>query len=346
MDNGQFFYVPYFFRMIVVVIRLSDVIRLRSNWSFINFDASKERLILLSAYMFAVFYISICAFHYSEFYFGGRTNISVFQCFYFMVTTISTVGYGDLYPTTVPSMWVIIITIFFAISVLPGLIGAIVETIQLQREGGGKLSLTSKQPFVVISGRFETSDQLMDILNEFYWRSSSKKGPKIVFLSSVPASLSITSVIGQKMYRELITFIHGSPLSEYDMNRVQLHSADAAFIIPDRNPKDFCEEADRVILRSLAFDNFAPETPLYVYNVIAETHSLEQKITTAAICLDSLKQMLLAYNCLYRGSATLLINLLKQASPRNHYEEPWQAQYGRFSFCDWLGSIVTNVTAR
>lgn len=339
MENGQFLYIPYFFRMIVVVIRLSDVIRLRSNWSLINFDNSKERLILLGAYMFAVFYISICAFHYSEFYFGGRTQISVMQCFYFMVITISTVGYGDIYPTTVPSMWVIIITIIFAISVLPGLIGAIVETIQLQRAGGGKLSRTSKQPFVVISGRFETSDQLMDILNEFYWRSSAK-GPKIVFLSSVPASLSIMSVIGQKMYRELITFIHGSPLSEYDMSRVQLQSADAAFIIPDRNPNDFSEEADRVILRSLAFDNFAPRTPLYVYNVISETYSLEQKITTAAICLDSLKQMLLAYNCLYRGSATLLINLLKQASPRNHYDEPWQAQYGGWWLCRQLWTYL------
>jgi hypothetical protein len=38
--------------------------------------------------------------------------------------------------------------------------------------------------------------------------------------------------------------------------------------------------------------------------------------------------MLLAYSCLYRGTATLLINLLRQTSSRDAYEEPWQSQYG------------------
>ena len=151
---------------------------------------------------------------------------------------------------------------------------------------------------------------------------------RIVFLSPVPANASIKSIVNQSLYRDAITFIHGSPLLEHDMARARLEHAAAAFIIPDRNASDYQDESDKVTLRALAFDNYAPDTPLYVYNLLVEMTALQEKITTASICLDSLKQMLLAYNCIYRGTGTILINLLRQISTRDSYDEPWQAQYG------------------
>ncbi len=134
----------------------------------------------------------------------------------------------------------------------------------------------------------------------------------------------------------MITYVYGSPLSERNLERVKLQWASAAFLVPDRNPRDNAEEADKITLRSLAFDSYAPNTPLFVYNIMPDSYSLQEKITDAAICLDSLKQMLLAYNCIYRGTATVLINLLRQTSSRDAYDEPWQSQYGINLAVSWV----------
>ena len=39
-------------------------------------------------------------------------------------------------------------------------------------------------------------------------------------------------------------------------------------------------------------------------------------------------QALMAYNCLHRGSSTLLCNLWKEMDAENSYPEPWMDQYG------------------
>lgn len=45
------------------------------------------------------------------------------SAFYFIVITTSTVGYGDISPTSIPGRVVVIVLIMIAISILPGLIG-------------------------------------------------------------------------------------------------------------------------------------------------------------------------------------------------------------------------------
>lgn len=59
-----------------------------------------------------------------------------------------------------------------------------------------------------------------------------------------------------------------------------------------------------------------------------ETENYQEKTATATVCVETLQQALLAYSCLYTGIGTLMINLLNQSAPHDHYNEPWQAQYG------------------
>ncbi len=41
-----------------------------------------------------------------------------------------------------------------------------------------------------------------------------------------------------------------------------------------------------------------------------------------AICVDSLKQAIMAYTALYKGTASLMVNLLNQSVPYTSYDEP------------------------
>jgi hypothetical protein len=53
-------------------------------------------------------------------------------------------------------------------------------------------------------------------------------------------------------------------------------------------------------------------------------------MATEIICVREFKQYLLAMNCRCRGASTLLTNLLHQRKPLDHYDESWQAQYGKY----------------
>lgn len=319
---GIYIYVPYFLRCLVLVRHFEEFIILRSAWGYFlpdyfsdySYGYAQERLYVIIARMFALIYLAICAFHYAEFN-SERSNrdLTLMQSFYFIIITMSTVGYGDVTPTTYFGRWIVILTIVIALGILPGLITALVEIINGRAEGRGTVITKSGNPFIVVCGKFTSSFELIDVLNEFYWRKMGDMQPyRLVLLSSVPANESIKSVINQNLLRDAITFFHGSALNENDLSRIKLEYATAAFIIPDRLHPNRQGEADKIVLRTLAFDNYAPETPLYVYNVLPETSSLQEKISAASICLESLKQILAAYSCIYRGSNTLLINLLRQ----------------------------------
>ncbi|KAJ3061287.1 hypothetical protein HK102_009167, partial [Quaeritorhiza haematococci] len=66
----------------------------------------------------------------------------------------------------------------------------------------------------------------------------------------------------------------------------------------------------------------------YVYNVLPQTEVFQERVTTATVCIDDLKQALMGFGCLYEGSVALMVNLLLQSNPYDSYDELWKAQYG------------------
>lgn len=73
---------------------------------------------------------------------------------------------------------------------------------------------------------------------------------------------------------------------------------------------------------------YAPDTRIFTYNLLAETESFQWGVVEKSMCISDVKQLLLAYNCRHRGTATLILNLLHPSEPANNYDDGWQAQYG------------------
>ncbi|KAJ3358271.1 hypothetical protein GGF31_005262, partial [Allomyces arbusculus] len=118
------------------------------------------------------------------------------------------------------------------------------------------------------------------------------------------------------------------------MQRAQIATADAVFFISNNTTA----EDERNVLRVWSVVRHAPLTHLYIYTHRPEYERYHTVHSTAVVCADEMKQSLLGSNCIHRGVATLIINLISTTTPEDHYEVPWMAQYG-----DGMGHEIYNL---
>ncbi|KAK9762490.1 hypothetical protein K7432_011717, partial [Basidiobolus ranarum] len=328
ISHGQYLYVPYFLRSIVVVWRIKRALNIRMDLGFSDkpYDPLLMKLTLLVAYILIIVYNGMAAFQYFELMFADK-NYNLIDSFYFTIITVSTVGYGDISPSSIPGKFVVIFLIIVVLTILPGLISDTLETLNQKKAGGGSYRNNKEGNLVVICGVFDHVQRVKDILNGFLHQEREALGTKLLFLGREPPSVQIKVLLGMPAYKSRVTFIQGSVLDTQDLQRASVEDARAVFILSDRDIEDSVEEDENNTLRTWAVHIHAPHVPIYTYNHHPFTAIYQQNVTTQTICPKEYQQALIGYNCLYRGSATLILNLLYNSQPIDKYSEPWQAQY-------------------
>ncbi|KAL3677579.1 hypothetical protein R1sor_027527 [Riccia sorocarpa] len=180
--------------------------------------------------------------------------MTFFEAFYFMIVTISTVGFGDV---TVHSDWgraVVILTIVVALVILPAQINKILQ-LASRRPYGGSFALNKVlgSRFIIMSGNL-TFRTVQDFLSEFYHPSHDKDLAafpiRVVLLAPYRPSFELKTLLAR--YNGLVEFIQGTPLKDSDLDRVSANVASAFFLIADQHAQDPEAEDATQILRTLA----------------------------------------------------------------------------------------------
>ncbi|KAI8354846.1 hypothetical protein B0O80DRAFT_507681 [Mortierella sp. GBAus27b] len=337
LPTGQFLYVPYFLRSWSAISRLQRALSIEVDIGISDqpFDPVKAKLIGLVACFVAILYNGMAAFLYCEINFApkGGTPHTIWDAFYFMLITASTVGYGDITPKSYEGKVVIMIFIIVALSVVPGLIAGTMDTIKLSRAGGGSYTQSrgvdgvAKQ-YLVMIGDFQSSKRVRDMINEFFNKEFSENDVRLVFLSRNKPSEEVKNLLSMPTHKNKTTMLVGNGLDEVDLKRCQVRDAAGVFVIPDRVHTDLESQDTLTTLLAWSLHLYAPDTRVFTFNLLPETASFQWGIVEESICISDVKQLLLAYDCRHQGTATLILNLLHPSEPADSYEDGWEAQYG------------------
>ncbi|KAF9928384.1 potassium channel, sub T, member 2 [Mortierella alpina] len=337
LPSGQWIYVPYFLRSWSVISRLQRALSIGVDIGISDqpFDPVKAKLIALVAYFVTILYNGMAAFLYCETMFApaAETPHSVWDAFYFILITASTVGYGDITPKSTESRIVVMVFIIVALSVVPGLIAGTIETLKSSRSGGGSYIQSrgangmAKQ-YLVMIGNFQSAKRVADMLSGFFNKEFSDSDVRVVFLSRNKPSKDVKTLLDMPMHKNRTTMLVGNGLDEVDLKRCQARDAGGVFIIPEQTASGLESQDTMTTLLAWSLHIYAPKTRVFTYNLLPETESFQWGIVEQSMCISDVKQLLLAYSCRHRGTATLILNLLHPSEPANSYDDGWQAQYG------------------
>ncbi|KAJ3369002.1 potassium channel, sub T, member 2 [Allomyces arbusculus] len=324
LDNGALMYIPYFLRSIPFISRLRRFmhIRLELSDTIEQVDAIQGKLVNVVATIITIIYTTMCAFQYAQVMFDNQA-LTALDALYLTVVTLSTVGFGDVTSKSWQGRIVVIVAIIVAFVSVPKMVSSALETWRIKRNGGGVFVKHTTNPHVVFIGRFDDPSLVTALLQALFHNEGSRP-LQVVFLSRRRPSLPVKALINAPLFRNRIFFIQGSALKPTDLDRVQISTADAAFFISNNTTA----EDERNVLRVWSVVRHAPLTHLYIYTHRPEFERYHTVHSTAVVCADEMKQSLLGSNCIHRGVAALIINLVSTMSPADHYDQPWMAQYG------------------
>ncbi|XP_040072110.2 potassium channel subfamily T member 2 [Ixodes scapularis] len=294
-------------------------------------SALSQRLLILTATLLCLIFTSVCGFqHFQR---AGVEHVDLFESFYFVVVTLSTVGYGDFKPDVWPSQLFMVGMICAALIVLPTQFEQLAYTWMERQKLGGTYSMHRAQSerHVVVCSTTLRADTVMDFLNEFY-AHPLLQDYYVVLLSPCEVDATMKMILQIPMWAQRVIYIQGSALKDTDLTRARMNAAEACFMLAARNYADLAAADEHTILRSWAVRDFAPNVPQYI-QIFRPENKVHVAFAEHVVCEDEFKYALLANNCLCPGASTLVTLLLHTSRGQEGQTsaEEWHRLYGKCS---------------
>jgi len=264
-------------------------------------------------------------------------SLTFFDCLYFLLVTVSTIGYGDLKPDSNYSKVVVIILIAVGLAVFAAFGPAMIE--MLKKSPPYTLDYDdSKSSHVVVCGYINTST-VSNFMRDFLHPENEDHETTAVFLNTIPPPEDLQNLMHRNFYR--CQYYQGSPLRANDLSRVKLITAKACLVIANKHsPEPDAEDAAN-ILRVISIKNYKSDVRviIQILNYHNEEHLFNvpdwnhQLYGDEVICINEQKLGLLGKSCLCPGFSTMIANLIMMSSfhPGNYSKDVrsnWEYEYG------------------
>lgn len=246
---------------------------------------------------------------------------------YFIIVTLSTVGYGDFSPQTVQGRIYALFIIIIGIIVFSSVVSDLVEQANRDR-GSGYFIKNSRTRHVIVTGNPDLND-IVQFITEFYSDSrQSNITAKVVVLVETPAWSDIEwfqYIARNQFLQSRLQFIMGSARNSNDLHRARIDTADAVFILSSpANGKKPSLQDTRTVITILAIRNVRNDIQVYAQTLLEDsnlqthvalsTSSSDAKVSSSDDRNDTNK----AKYARYPGLFNMVISSEYQDLPRVH----------------------------
>uniref|UniRef100_A0A915L368 BK channel n=1 Tax=Romanomermis culicivorax TaxID=13658 RepID=A0A915L368_ROMCU len=243
------------------------------------------------------------------FMFDNPQRISYWNCVYFLLVTISTVGYGDIYCKTTTAKVTMVVFIlggllmrttltsycFAAAAMFASLVPEMADLLGNRQKYGGEYKPEHGKKHIVVCG-YITYESVSHFLKDFLHEDREDVDVQVVILHRIPPNLELEGLF--KRHFTKVIFYQGTIMDSIDLSRVKLKTADACLVLANKYSSDHDAEDAANIMRA------------YLLNI----PSWDWKRGDSVICLAELKLGFIAQSCLAPGFSTMMANLFAMRS--------------------------------
>ena len=228
---------------------------------------------------------------------------------YFIIVSLTTVGYGDIMPISVLSKFTMVFFVIFILAVIPSQTDELISLSNAQTIYERKEYISNPDiPFVVLLGHIEL-DILKSFCEEYFHSDHGQFYRHIVILMNEYPSKAFEYFLLENDNNKFIYYLQGDPMKSENLLRADILKAKACIIFCDKNASDLSSEDQQEIFLALYVKKFYYVTTLD--NMISEAKK-ELKIMNSSPQLNP-------KNLLKGNNFKIILQLNKTESPTYYY---------------------------
>ncbi|XP_011311543.1 calcium-activated potassium channel slowpoke isoform X13 [Fopius arisanus] len=295
--------------------------------------------IFISVWLTAAGIIHLLENSGDPFEFVNPQPLSYWTCVYFLIVTMSTVGYGDVYCNTILGRTFLVFFLLVGLAIFASCIPEIIDLIGTRNKYGGTLKNERGRRHIVVCGHI-TYESVSHFLKDFLHEDREDVDVEVVFLHRKPPDLELEGLF--KRHFTTVEFFQGTIMNPIDLQRVKVHEADACLVLANKYCQDPDAEDAANIMRVISIKNYSDDIRVIIQLMqyhnkayLLNIPSWDWKQGDDVICLAELKLGFIAQSCLAPGFSTMMANLFAMRSFKTSPDtQAWQNDYLQGTGCE------------
>ncbi|XP_041970364.1 calcium-activated potassium channel slowpoke isoform X16 [Aricia agestis] len=282
--------------------------------------------------------------------FNNAQSLSYWTCVYFLIVTMSTVGYGDVFCHTVLGRTFLVFFLLVGLAIFASCIPEIIDLIGTRPKYGGTHKNERGRRHIVVCGHI-TYESVSHFLKDFLHEDREDVDVEVVFLHRKEPDLELEGLL--KRHYTTVEFFQGTMMNAVDLERVKVHEADACLVLANKYCQDPDAEDAANIMRVISIKNYSDDIRVIIQLMqyhnkayLLNIPSWDWKQGDDVICLAELKLGFIAQSCLAPGFSTMMANLFAMRSFKTSPDtQAWQNDYLQGTGCEmYTETLSTSFT--